>query len=149
MSAKKTHGASGTSLFGSWYRMVRRCTSPVDKDWEHYGGRGITVCEEWMQFEAFKAHMGPRPDGMTLERIDNNKGYCPINCRWATRGEQVRNRRKFSGTTSKCVGVSYKPGKWRAYIKLNGKQVHLGYYKTEEEASAAYQKALKERDETK
>ena len=75
--------------------MVNRCTNQNAMDYERYGGRGITVCEEWRgSFQAFFAHIGPRPSlAYSVERIDNDKGYEPGNVCWATRGEQARNRR--------------------------------------------------------
>jgi uncharacterized protein (DUF433 family) len=81
-------------LFGAWSGAIDRCHNPANAAFKDYGGRGITVCERWRNsFDAFVADMGARPDGLSLDRIDVNKGYSPDNCRWADKYVQARNKR--------------------------------------------------------
>lgn len=87
------HGKTDTREYKSWDSMRSRCYRPTDTEYHNYGGRGITVCTEWESFEAFYADMGTRPDGTTLERLDNSLGYFPSNCVWADGKAQGRNRR--------------------------------------------------------
>lgn len=88
-----THGQYHTSTYKIWSSMVARCSSPKNMAFDNYGGRGITVCESWKIFENFFKDMGQRPLGKTLDRVDNDKGYSLLNCRWVTREEQGRNKR--------------------------------------------------------
>lgn len=92
-----THGYGSrrrrTPTYRAWESMKRRCNNPKEKNYENYGGRGIKVCRRWVKFVNFLEDMGECPDGLTLERINVNKGYSKNNCCWATRKQQVMNRR--------------------------------------------------------
>ena len=112
-----THGHTNSSTYLSWRAMLQRATNPNHVAADRYQGRGITVDEKWLTFEGFLEDMGERPEGKTLDRKDNSKGYCKDNCRWATRKEQQANRRtsiliEFEGKIytvpemSKILGLS-------------------------------------------
>lgn len=108
--------------------MVRRCTNSSDPAYPNYGGRGIRVCDRWLDYNNFVADMGEKPDGLSLEREDNNKGYEPGNCVWATRHKQSRNTRQnryviHNGEPTilfdalKAKGMSPATFYWRIYNK--------------------------------
>lgn len=92
------HGHAGygeTQEYRAWNNAKSRCFNPANKSYKDYGGRGITMCEEWRNsFPAFISHLGPCPPNYMLDRINNEMGYQPGNCRWATRTTQNRNSRK-------------------------------------------------------
>lgn len=88
------HGHWQDPLRPTWVAMLRRCADPKDGSYADYGGRGIAVCQRWLEFENFKADMGERGTGLTLERKNGNGNYEPSNCVWATRKVQGRNTRR-------------------------------------------------------
>lgn len=89
------HGMAFTDTYACWRNMVDRCENPKASYFKNYGGKGVSVCEEWRRdFRNFLTDMGPRPPGLTLDRIDPYGNYCADNCRWADRFTQARNTRK-------------------------------------------------------
>jgi len=121
------HGKCGSPTYSSWGKLLGRTTCTTNKQYKDYGGRGITVCDEWKDFRNFLSDMGEKPEGKSIERINNDKGYHKENCKWATPREQAENRRSSNLVT----GVSWREDKkrWRAYTsKSNNKCRSLGNF---------------------
>jgi len=94
-SRVRTHGMKNTATYSSWISMKDRCTNPESKDFARYGGKGITVCDQWLNsFEQFYKDIGEKPNGTSIDRINNDQGYSPKNCRWATHSQQQLNKPK-------------------------------------------------------
>lgn len=138
---KKAHDMHGyatggiSKIYRRWYQMKDRCYSPKNADYAYYGGRGITVCKRWRDsIQNFIDDMGMPEEGMTLDRLNNNRGYSKSNCAWVSRADQSRNRRYvirvfYRGTkkmqtlqeVSKMTGISvatlyYRYRKWKKLI---------------------------------
>lgn len=127
----KTHGMAGTPEYGAWANMRSRCINTGDKAYANYGGRGIRVCDRWMDsFENFLSDMGKRPSAQhSLDRIDNDGPYSPENCRWATRGKQQNNRRNTKFIT--YGGETKAVAEWAAITGISDEtlrnRIRLGY----------------------
>jgi len=103
---KKVHGMRNTGVWRSWGYMKSRVLSKTNKDHRYY--KNISMEPRWKEFTEFYKDMGDRPEGLTLDRIDNDKGYYPENCRWATRGQQARNKRNNAVDESMVLAVRQK-----------------------------------------
>ena len=139
------HGLRTTRLYGIWAEIKNRTLNPKNKYYINYGGRGITICDEWkndfMSFYNWALSNGYEENkGLSIDRIDNNKNYCPDNCRWATRTIQSRNQRIYKNNTSGFKGVSYtkKTGRYIAQIVVNKNNIYLGSYLNVIEGAVAY-----------
>ena len=123
-SRKHKYGRSTClSEYKSWWSMVARCTNTNHKSYPNYGGRGVTVCERWLNsFPAFVDDMGKRPKGKTLDRINSDKGYCPENCRWSTMTEQGNNRR--NNRLLEYNGATHTAMEWVRLLNLKSATVY-------------------------
>ena len=131
------HGGWNKSSYNTWRAMVRRCTNPKDKDYPKYGGCGISICQEWMDYVKFVADMGEPIGDQTLDRIDTYGNYTKDNCRWASVTVQNRNVRIRKTSKSGYVGVHLRDGKWYGEVTVKKKKYYSKACNTVEEAAAA------------
>lgn len=135
--ASKKHGLSGSRQYDIWSNMLYRCNNHKYTHYENYGGRGISVCEEWKSFENFWRDMQEGYfDNLEIDRIDVNGNYCKENCRWVDSTIQNLNRRTFSNNTTGYTGVyfSKEQNKYFTVLTFYGKKQFFGYFETIEEA---------------
>ena len=110
------HGGHGTLTYARWKSMMQRCSDSTHAGFARYGGRGVSVCERWHDFPSFLTDMGECPDvTMTLDRLDNDKGYVPGNCRWAMSIEQCNNK-----TNNRHITFNGKTQGLRAWAEETG-----------------------------
>ena len=138
----RTHNLTSHPLYKTWHNMKDRCYNPKFKQYEDYGGRGIRVCEEWLDIRNFIKWVDTDSnweEGLSLDRIDNDKEYSPDNCTFSTRTIQSINQRQQSNNTSGYVGINWdtRVSKWRARVHMFKKEKHIGTFKTIEEAVQA------------
>jgi conserved hypothetical protein len=145
--AKTKHGMVHTKIYKKWKQMKQRCYSKTYQHYDRYGGRGIKVCDEWLNsFEKFYKDMGDLPgENYQLDRINNDDNYYKENCRWVTPSENCYNRKIYSNKTG-FTGVSEntsKKGRYSAWFSVNRKHVQVGTFNTPQEAYKARIEAMK------
>lgn len=138
-----THGLTDSRIYTIFKGMKNRCYNKKNEYYEHYGEKGITICEEWLHggLKVFNkwAQENGYTEELSIDRRDNDKGYSPDNCRWTTQNVQSQNTKQLRSTnTSGYRGVSLSHGKWKAQICHNSKTKSLGVYATPLEAAIAY-----------
>jgi len=125
--------------------MLARCNNPEHPSYPNYGGRGITVDPAWLDFKVFYADMGDCPEGLTLDRVDNELGYSAANCAWRSATEQALNKRARQNASGH-TGVYWNKArnKWTVQLYRSGRSMHVGDFLTIELAIEARDKAVKE-----
>ena len=133
-----THGLKKHKGYMVHNDMMRRCYNERTSGYQNYGGRGLTVCEEWLNVVGFITWFDSNYiEGFTLDRIDNDKGYSPENCRFVDKTTQAINRRIFKSNTSGFVGIGLSGKRWRARVRIFNKDTRVGTFNTIEEAVLA------------
>ena len=126
-------------LYPVWTSMKQRCFNEKNKTYKYYGGRGITVCEEWLnpsKFIDWCINNGWK-EGLQIDRINNDGNYDPLNCRFVTRRTNINNRRKLN-SSQEYIGVRPHRNRWVTKIRVEGKAIHIGMFSNKIDAAVAY-----------
>lgn len=148
---KSNHGFSSERLYGIWCGMVGRCLNSNNPNFHYYGGRGISICTEWLGDDGYLnfrkwSYENGYSENLTIDRIDSDKGYSPYNCRWADTKTQAYNRRVSRRSESGVRGVFKRKDcrRWSATITKDRKKFYVGYYDSLEEAASARNRYIHE-----
>ena len=142
--SNETHGLGYTRLCKIWAHLKDRVLNPKHTNYNDYGGRGITICDDWLDIHNFYTwamlNGYEENKGLSIDRIDNDGNYEPNNCRWTTKTIQSRNQRIPKNNMSGFKGVSFRKdiNKYMSYINVDKKRIHLGYFQTPLEGAIAY-----------
>ena len=145
-----THGKTGSREYVAWCAMLTRGRNKNQSGYKNYGGRGISISHDWLDFAAFYKDMGDKPaPNYSIERVDNDKGYSKDNCVWADRASQAINQRIRGDNKTGCKGVYYRKdvGKYSASIQRDKKRINLGLYESLDDAVSARKLAEKKQGE--
>lgn len=137
-STAEAHGMKGTKMYQTWKSMKARCFSNKKSE-KYYKGKGIMICKQWSSFSEFYKDMGDKPtEKHSIDRIDSDKGYCPHNCRWATKHVQAANREFKDRKLPTGVRKQSSCNRYYSAIRHNGVYYYIGSFRTPEEAHDAY-----------
>jgi len=120
------HNMKKSREYYTWQNMKSRCLNKNNKNYNFYGGRGITICDKWLTFEGFYKDMGDRPENKTLDRVDGGKGYLKNNCRWATNKEQQNN--KINNVFLEYNGKRKTVAQWAEFVGINSSTLYHRFY---------------------
>jgi hypothetical protein len=140
MARPTKHNMSHSRLYRIWKNIKQRTGNPNNTEYRNYGGKGIVVCDEWLVFDVFKewALSNGYMDTLTIERNNNDIGYCPENCKWIPSSAQKINRRGYGSSEFRGVSFDKSRAKWVASLMVDNKYVRIGRFATEYEAAEQY-----------
>lgn len=139
LRAKRVYGFRRHPFYSSWQNICQRTSNPKNDNWKHYGEKGIGICIQWrMSFLSFLESMPEKRDQLlTIDRIENHKGYCPHNIRMATLSEQNSNK-SSNGKHGRCIYWHNRDQRYYAYMQVSGRRIHIGSFRKRDEARSEF-----------